>query len=257
MSDSQSDFLDTVVPALAVPNDFALGSGPSPGWFGKLPSLGDFASRRASDKFVRVWDAWLQRALSDIRLVYGEAWQEVYLRSPAWQFIIFPGLLDSGTGYAGVMMSSADKVGRNFPLTVVCEVSSAQSLLGPVIGKSNWHRAVQGLMSAAIKTAMPLEQFEQQLAALPYPETEHAAIDPSAMALGAALSAAHRGEAQIARLASSLPQAFTGTAQWQLLHQLQGYALWWTVDTAGSTYLLPHRSQPDSSTYSAMLQVTG
>jgi type VI secretion system protein ImpM len=257
MSDGQGDFLDTVVPSLAAQLDFAAGSGPSPAWFGKLPSLGDFASRRTSDKFVRVWDAWLQRAINDTRVMLGDAWQDIYLRSPAWQFVIFPGLLDPGVGYAGVMMSSADKVGRYFPLTLVCELSNTQALLGPLTGKAQWHRAVQGLMSAAIKGAMPLEQFELQLSALPYPEAEYSAIDSSAMALGAALSAAHRGEAQLARFASSLAQAFSGTAQWQLLHQLHGYALWWTIDTDSSTYLLPTRNQLDSSIYSAMLQVTG
>ena len=30
-----------------------------PGWFGKLPGLGDFASRRLPDTFVAAWDRWL------------------------------------------------------------------------------------------------------------------------------------------------------------------------------------------------------
>jgi type VI secretion system protein ImpM len=38
-----------------------------PGWFGKLPSLGDFASRRLPDAFVSRWDRWLQGGLARAR----------------------------------------------------------------------------------------------------------------------------------------------------------------------------------------------
>src|SRR5262249_35940975 len=34
-----------------------------PGWYGKLPSLGDFASRRLPVEFVKAWDSCLQEVI--------------------------------------------------------------------------------------------------------------------------------------------------------------------------------------------------
>ena len=40
------------------------------GFFGKLPSHGDFLRRRLSDDFVRTWDDWLEECLAELeRLV--------------------------------------------------------------------------------------------------------------------------------------------------------------------------------------------
>ena len=38
-----------------------------PGWYGKLPSLGDFASRRLGADFIPPWDAWLQEVIHATR----------------------------------------------------------------------------------------------------------------------------------------------------------------------------------------------
>ena len=34
-----------------------------PGFYGKLPSIGDFVSRRLPSDFIRPWDQWLQETL--------------------------------------------------------------------------------------------------------------------------------------------------------------------------------------------------
>ena len=38
------------------------------GWFGKLPSLRDFAQRRLPPEFVQVWDDWLGAELARVRM---------------------------------------------------------------------------------------------------------------------------------------------------------------------------------------------
>ena len=55
------------------------------GFYGKLPSHGDFLRRRVSDGFVGVWDAWLQESLATSRAVLADAWLDVYLTSPVWR----------------------------------------------------------------------------------------------------------------------------------------------------------------------------
>ena len=61
-----------------------------PGWYGKLPSLGDFASRRLEGEFIPAWDAWLQKVLQATRTALGEGWLDSYLTMPIWRFVLLP-----------------------------------------------------------------------------------------------------------------------------------------------------------------------
>src|SRR5688572_30052214 len=93
-----------------------------PGWYGKLPSLGDFASRRLEGDFIEPWDLWLGRRLQELRDARGDAWLEPYLHSPPWRFLLTPGTLpgfDRSSTLAGVLLPSVDRVGRYFPVTLV------------------------------------------------------------------------------------------------------------------------------------------
>ena len=91
------------------------------GFYGKLPSHGDFLRRRAGDGFVNAWDAWLQAGMTASRAALGDAWLDTYLTSPAWRFACEAGACGS-TSVVGVLVPSIDRVGRYFPLTVVAEL---------------------------------------------------------------------------------------------------------------------------------------
>ena len=60
------------------------------GWYGKLPSLGDFAARRLSDAFVAPWDAWLAARVAETQLALGADWLPLYLTCPVWRFAGIP-----------------------------------------------------------------------------------------------------------------------------------------------------------------------
>ena len=97
------------------------------GFYGKLPSHGDFLRRRVSDGFVGVWDAWLQECVAASRDALADRWLDVYLTSPAWRFVCAPGACGQ-SAVAGVMVPSVDRVGRYFPLTVVAELPPVPNL---------------------------------------------------------------------------------------------------------------------------------
>jgi type VI secretion system protein ImpM len=88
------------------------------GFYGKLPSHGDFLRRRASDAFVSAWDRWLQEGMAATRTALGDRWLEVYLTSPVWRFACSAGACGSQP-VVGVMAPSVDRVGRYFPMTIV------------------------------------------------------------------------------------------------------------------------------------------
>jgi len=89
---------------------------PVAGWFGKIPALGDFASRRLPPEFVEPWDDWLSEGLFEARQMLGADWSDTYLNAPVWRFALTQGVLNAHPWF-GLLMPSADRVGRQYPLT--------------------------------------------------------------------------------------------------------------------------------------------
>lgn len=91
-----------------------------PGWFGKLPGMGDFGQRRLPLRFRAIWDEWLQNGLQSLR-AEREDWLAHYLQAPIWFFALGEGIM-SPSPWIGVLMPSVDSVGRYFPVTVATEL---------------------------------------------------------------------------------------------------------------------------------------
>jgi type VI secretion system protein ImpM len=87
------------------------------GWFGKIPALGDFVTRRLPAAFVEPWDAWLSAELVEAQLALADAWLDTYRQAPIWRFALMPGVIDRSP-WCGAWIPSRDRVGRQFPLTI-------------------------------------------------------------------------------------------------------------------------------------------
>lgn len=140
---------------------------PVAGWYGKIPALGDFASRRLSAGFVNSWDAWLQRALAASRSALRERWQDIYLNSPIWRFALLPGVCGNNC-WTGIMMPSVDKVGRHFPLTIAVALDPQPEILATVFAAENWFAAVELIALSSLNMDFPLDELERRLTATPF-----------------------------------------------------------------------------------------
>lgn len=97
-----------------------------PGWYGKLPGTGDFASRRLGPEVIRWWASWLQCSLQ-YQHERQVDWQQRYVRAPLWNFMIFcPSAEEVPRLQLGCLAPSCDRVGRYYPLC----------LLLPAVGES-------------------------------------------------------------------------------------------------------------------------
>lgn len=145
------------------------------GWYGKLPSLGDFATRRLSGAFVEPWDAWLCERIAETKQRLGERWLALYLTCPVWRFFLMPGVLAAGSGdcWTGVVMASVDRVGRHFPLTIAAALPAAPTTGSEIDGIWQWLSAVETVALAALDFDHTIERLDAQLAALPVPATTH------------------------------------------------------------------------------------
>jgi type VI secretion system protein ImpM len=134
-----------------------------PGWFGKLPGMGDFGQRRLPPHFRAVWDEWLQTGLQTLR-VEREDWVSDYLHAPIWYFALGEGVM-SQAPWIGVLMPSVDSVGRYFPLTLAIElVCGNQASVERQMAHIHqwWQRSAKAGL-AALDSNMGAEQFDGHL----------------------------------------------------------------------------------------------
>ncbi|MGF6349643.1 type VI secretion system-associated protein TagF [Variovorax sp. W2I14] len=129
-----------------------------PGWFGKLPGMGDFAHRRLPESFRTVWDQWLQRGLARLRDRHAD-WTAHYLEAPIWCFALGPQVAGE-RAWIGVLMPSVDGVGRYFPFTLAVE------LAGDVSDALQGEALVAALQWWALGTQAALEGLDGDLDAL-------------------------------------------------------------------------------------------
>ena len=136
------------------------------GFFGKLPSHGDFLRRQVSDAFVGVWDGWLQECLAASRAELGERWLDIYLTSPVWRFACAAGVCGPAP-VVGVMVPSVDRVGRYFPLTLAAELPLDASIVSIAQRADAFFDAAERLVIETLENDhIDFERFEGQLAQL-------------------------------------------------------------------------------------------
>ena len=189
-----------------------------PGWFGKMPALGDFASRRLPDAFVQRWDRWLQRGLARTRSELGEAWLDAYLVAPILRFWLGPGVLGASS-WAGLLMPSVDRVGRHFPLTIVQPLDP----LAAALAARDWFRALDGAARKVLDVEFTLEDLERELAAIIPPDELPADVDE--------------------RLAADLRNGFDG----------DGFTVWWRDEASERAAYRCFSALPPAPAFVAMI----
>ena len=129
------------------------------GFFGKIPSRGDFVRAGLSRDFTLAWDDWLQAVLPACRRLIGENWDTVWLETRPWRFTLPVGQCGPRP-IVGLFLPSVDRAGRYFPLTIaaegaidgICFLDEAEPLgLDAVAGAY----APEGLLAQLAKIAQP------------------------------------------------------------------------------------------------------
>ncbi len=155
-----------------------------PGWYGKLPALGDFASRRLPSGFISQWDTWLQHGIAASRAQLAERWLDLYLTCPIWRFALLPGICGE-QAWAGVLMPSVDKVGRHFPLTLAVALEPQSNIALTICTAHDWYAALEDVALSALRMDGSLDDLEYALSQQPFPShpTPDATQQPDVQAL--------------------------------------------------------------------------
>ncbi|RWB35769.1 MULTISPECIES: type VI secretion system-associated protein TagF [unclassified Mesorhizobium] len=131
-----------------------------PGFYGKMPATGDFVTRRLPGDFVRIWDRWLAQHI--VPLIGLESWP----RTTALRFLAGPASFSASTG---IILQSADRVGRQFPLSVVAQLAKAPVQLARA---DAWFARIEEAAFAAQQGELTPDELDAALATLPVPPVE-------------------------------------------------------------------------------------
>jgi type VI secretion system protein ImpM len=138
-----------------------------PGFFGKVPACGDFLVRRPPAGFEKPWEAWLAGFVVAARDALGTAWPDAWLTAPLWHFSLGRSVVPPA-GAAGVLVASADRVGRFFPFSVI---GGALAVSAP--GRTRldaWSRTAEALALDALDDGFDPDALDRALRALGAPD---------------------------------------------------------------------------------------
>ncbi|HEY6353832.1 MAG TPA: type VI secretion system-associated protein TagF [Burkholderiaceae bacterium] len=199
---------------------------PAAGWFGKMPALGDFASRRLPAQWIESWDDWLQHELMRSRAALGDdEWLSLYLVAPVRRFWLAPALL-APSAWLGVLMPSVDNVGRHFPFTLATALPAGHDELVDALANDNWLDAADAVARQVLDPAFDVPSLEQAVHAMP------------------ALHGERRIEAHAGtRLAQQLADACAGLR-----------CAWWCEGAIGADDFVAARALPASAAFDALLR---
>ncbi len=126
------------------------------GLFGKLPARRDFIAHDVPRSFLRFWETWLEKSLSESRARLGaKAWEETFRAAPIWRFWLGPEVC--GDTILGAFMPSMDAVGRYFPLTLIA-VAEGETIKPPSVDPRHaWFEKIEDILLSALEPARSLD----------------------------------------------------------------------------------------------------
>lgn len=135
------------------------------GLFGKLPARRDFITHAVPRPFLHMWEAWLEKSLSESRTTLGvRKWEETFRSAPIWRFWLGSGLC--GENVIGAFMPSMDAVGRYFPLTLA-GIAEGEALAPPDIDPRHaWFAKAEDVLLSALEPEASLEMVLDETANL-------------------------------------------------------------------------------------------
>lgn len=149
------------------------------GFYGKLPIVGDFITRRLPKDFINALDQWMQSGVSVSKEELGAQWLDLYLTSPIWRFAFQPGICGE-SAWVGIMMPSVDKVGRYYPMVLACQIDEPNRLPFILSDCSDWFIRLEEIALAGLEESYNLEGFDEAVLGLEGPSSikKLSAINP-------------------------------------------------------------------------------
>jgi type VI secretion system protein ImpM len=126
---------------------------PVAGFYGKLPSRGDFLRGALPRGFTDKWDAFLSAGMTASRAELGDVWLPSWMEAPIWFFALADDVCGP-SACTGLFLPSVDRAGRHFPLTI--------ALLYPGAAPDALAKAAAPWLAAAEQAGLDALEFTQE-----------------------------------------------------------------------------------------------
>lgn len=227
-----------------------------PGWYGKIPALGDFASRRLPPEFLNPWEEWLMASLRGSRAALADRWRDTFLQAPIWRFLLFPEVCGP-KAWTGILMPSVDNVGRHFPLTVALSVPLRSPYFIALFSDLSLFTALDDTARSTLNLQARVEDFEDRLKGISF---DISAESETVRASAVSLHEAWQTESGIEKknpLTFEPPlfaKVLGEVALLAVVPQFSRKSLWWTQLSETSS-LIAHAFSglPSTATFTTML----
>ncbi|NSX53726.1 type VI secretion system-associated protein TagF [Parasulfitobacter algicola] len=140
------------------------------GYFGKIPTHGDFVSNYMDRSFITRLDDWLQACIRESQSQLEDGWLDAYLVSPVWR-IAFPAKVWGPLPVLAVMMPSVDRVGRYFPLVLTTTLPQPKITAKRLRSADYWFNQAERLVLSTLEQDFSLPAFDAAAQQLSPPST--------------------------------------------------------------------------------------
>jgi type VI secretion system protein ImpM len=189
------------------------------GYFGKLPTLGDFVHQVLPQDFANGWHEWLQQCMAQAREALADDFLTYYLNCPVWKFLMAPGVCGA-QAVVGLTIPSVDKVGRYFNFTLATVLPPEADPCAYVLGNRDGLTTLEELALDILEMDYPKEEIELKVRelSLQFNMTSNARQDIES-------------EPGFVRISRDQPLPFADQASNLLTHlltqNLGDFSIWW------------------------------
>ncbi len=150
------------------------------GFFGKLPTHGDFVSAALGSRLQSELDQWVHNGLIALEATLGSDWRRLFHATTAWRFVVGKGVWGP-SAVAGVLLPSRDRVGRSFPLIIAAQLQRFSGQLRDLCEDDSWFTAAEALTETSDKADFAMSRFVEGIKRLRPPFIDkHSSVMQSA-----------------------------------------------------------------------------
>ncbi|MQB13353.1 MULTISPECIES: type VI secretion system-associated protein TagF [Agrobacterium] len=150
------------------------------GFFGKVPSHGDFISDGLERELIGTFDDWMRSGLHACAEMFSGRWPTIFSSSPPIRFIIERGIWGN-CAYAGVLVPSTDRVGRKYPLAIIAQLNGFRRHPRTLYLDDTWFMAAEALAETSMAGDFDMSRFNAAVKKLRLPKPREEDDAPETM----------------------------------------------------------------------------
>ena len=139
------------------------------GFFGKVPSHGDFISDGLERELISTFDDWMRSGLHACADMFAGRWPAIFSSSPPIRFIVERGIWGN-CAYVGVLLPSTDRVGRKYPLAIIAQLNNFRKHPRTLYLDDTWFMAAEALAETSTTGDFEIARFNAAVRKLRLPK---------------------------------------------------------------------------------------